>query len=195
MHNQSEKVLNHRLQQQAEEYHEVIDAKDSHIEDMSGLVDAQAAHDHEKLEAYAKDLQGRRDRANAEVALLHQEKAALDMELKMAETTHEDVRPIRKKIHDLTPQLQKAEAELHDLTILLAASEDIIVRDKENIRDKEKLAELEASTRNAWMFTTVLFLTLSVGAGAQLYVSRSKFKKFVDDADYGPGANEVGTRA
>ena len=135
------------------------------------------------------------------MATSREKKAGLEDELAAAEADRKDVRDIQKSLGDEAEDLQKAETELVDLERLLAASDDIISKNDETMKDKQRIAALESQVRNAWMVTTALFLTLSVGAGIQVYTARHKFAKFVDDPERtdadqaGPDAEEVGIRA
>jgi chromosome segregation ATPase len=208
MTNHSTQVLNHRLQQQASEYDEVLDAKDSQIGDLTGLVDSytglvDSESDQTKLKRYAYHLKTRLEDLQRRVLAARQHRADLEAELAAAESARKDVRAIRKKLEDAAEDLQKDEAELVNLENLLAASEDILSKHEAAMNDKRRIVELEAhvadseaSTRNAWMIITALFLTLSAGAGAQLYMTREKWSKFVDDPDTNSAApHEVGMRA
>jgi hypothetical protein len=228
MHNTTQRVMETRLQEQASEYGEVLDAKDSQIGDLTGLVESES--DHAKLEQYATELRTRRDALRSRVATSREKRDDLLHQLNRA-GDKTDVSSIQKSLGVESAGLHKAEAELSDLERLLAVSEDIISKNEEVIKDKEKIADLESQVqkapaasdviskneeamkdkqriadlesrvRNAWMVTTALFLTLSVGAGIQLYTARRKFVKFVDDTERtdadqaGPDAEEVGIRA
>merc|ERR1719316_809749 len=66
MHNTTQRVMETRLQEQASEYGEVLDAKDSQIGDLTGLVESES--DHAKLEQYATELRTRRDELRSRVA-------------------------------------------------------------------------------------------------------------------------------